>query len=91
MLSCIVCLDPQGTLMYDRHEFHVCLWCRESSSVVKSFKNFKETGSLRLSFGAEGLHGGALLAVRSADFVCFYDWATAKVVCAPVTPWSHSP
>lgn len=52
---------------------------RESSSVVKVFKNFKETATLRVSFGAEGLHGGALLAVRSADFVCFYDWNTSKV------------
>ncbi|KAK9807397.1 hypothetical protein WJX73_000390 [Symbiochloris irregularis] len=53
---------------------------RESSSVVKVFKNFKETATLRVAFGAEGLHGGALLAVRSNDFICFYDWATTKVV-----------
>lgn len=53
--------------------------CRESSSAVKVYKNFKETSSLRLGYGAEGLHGGTLLAVRSADFVCFYDWATSKV------------
>ena len=28
---------------------------------------------------AEGIHGGALLGIRSADFIAFYDWGTGKV------------
>ena len=48
--------------------------------MVKVFKNFKETNSLRLGFSAEGIYGGALLAVRSNEFICFYDWNTLQVL-----------
>ena len=54
--------------------------CRESTSIVKIFKNFKEANTLRPGFSAEGIYGGALLAVRTNDFICFYDWTTLKVV-----------
>lgn len=45
----------------------------------------------------EEIYGGALLGVRSTDFVCFYDWTTAKVRPAqpgigrtrPVLPLVH--
>lgn len=47
---------------------------RESTSKVKVYRNFKETASFRPIIPAEGLFGGALLCVRSADTVCFYDW-----------------
>jgi len=47
--------------------------------VVKIFKNFKEVHTLRPGFSAEGIYGGALLAVRSNDFICFYDWNTYQV------------
>ena len=53
--------------------------CRESTSVVKVFKSFKEVNSLRPGFSAEGIYGGTLLAVRTNDFICFYDWNTMKV------------
>ena len=29
---------------------------------------------------------GALLGVRSQDFVCFYDWTTAQVCMFSITP-----
>jgi coatomer subunit beta' len=49
---------------------------------VKSFKNFKEEQTLKPGFSIEHIFGGALLGVAGADFVCFYDWALAKVhVC----------
>jgi coatomer subunit beta' len=49
---------------------------------VKSFKNFKEVQTLKPGFSIEHIFGGALLGVAGADFVCFYDWALAKVhVC----------
>ena len=42
-------------------------------------KNFKEYEQIKPGFPIEEIHGGALLGVRSQDFVCFYDWATAQV------------
>lgn len=56
--------------------------CRETPSLVKVFKNFKETAAIKLPFAAEGIHGGPMLAVRGKDFVCFYDWATCHVRAA---------
>jgi coatomer subunit beta' len=48
---------------------------RESISRVKIFKNFKEHKILNLqSSSAEGIFGGACLAVRSSDAIMFYDW-----------------
>ncbi|MCO5594209.1 hypothetical protein L7F22_048234 [Adiantum nelumboides] len=40
----------------------------------------EERKSIRPTFSAEGIYGGALLAVRSNDFVCFYDWADCRVI-----------
>ena len=53
--------------------------CRENSSSVKLYKNFKEVTSIKTNYAAEGLSGGTLLGVRGSDFVCFYDWASGKV------------
>ncbi|KAH7373640.1 hypothetical protein KP509_17G066500 [Ceratopteris richardii] len=54
---------------------------RESTSTIKIFnKSFQERKSIRPTFFAEGIHGGALLAMRSNDFVCFYDWAECRVI-----------
>lgn len=53
---------------------------RESTQKVKIFRNFKETLSFKPGTSAEGLYGGALLGVRSADAVTFHDWETGKVV-----------
>jgi len=53
---------------------------RESTSKIKLFKNFKEVKSIRPNFSAEGIFGGALLAVRGKDLVCLYDWETTTIV-----------
>ncbi|CAM6121486.1 unnamed protein product [Calypogeia fissa] len=54
---------------------------RESTSKIKIFnKSFQERKSIRPTFSAEGIFGGTLLAVRSNEFVCFYDWAECRVV-----------
>jgi coatomer subunit beta' len=54
---------------------------RESSNRVRLFKAFKEKQtSIRFSFSAEGIYGGALLGVRSNNFLIFYDWNTGNVV-----------
>ena len=46
---------------------------------MKIFKNFKEVQTLKPGFSPEHIFGGALLGVAGSDFVCFYDWALAKV------------
>lgn len=54
---------------------------RESTSKIKIFnKSFQERKSIRPTFSAEGIYGGTLLAVRSNEFICFYDWAECRVV-----------
>lgn len=53
---------------------------RESPSKVKVFKNFKETHAFRPLVSAEGLSGGALLGVRAADTLMFYDWDSDRIV-----------
>ncbi len=47
------------------------------------YKNFKEFEQIKPGFAIEEIHGGALLGVRSQDFVCFYDWNTAQVSSPP--------
>ena len=34
----------------------------------------QEKTTLKLDFNAEGIYGGVLIGVRSADFIVFYDW-----------------
>ncbi|KXZ50636.1 hypothetical protein GPECTOR_15g320 [Gonium pectorale] len=67
---------------------------RESTSKVKIYKNFQEKSSLVLGFNAEGIHGGALVAVRGSDFIVFYDWEGRVVrridVAAKSVHWSES-
>eukprot|EP01137_Pigoraptor_chileana_P025406 Opistho-2@94866 len=53
---------------------------RESSSKIKTFRNFKERKVLRHDFGAEGIFGGALLGVRSSNFLALYDWESLELV-----------
>ena len=42
--------------------------------------DIQERKSIRPTFSAEGIYGGTLLAVRSNEFICFYDWAECRVV-----------
>jgi len=53
---------------------------RESASHVTLYKNFQKKNSFRPHFAAEAVYGGALLSMRSTDFICFYDWAECTVV-----------
>ncbi|XP_070207580.1 coatomer subunit beta'-like isoform X1 [Littorina saxatilis] len=53
---------------------------REGSSTVKIFKNFKEQKSFKPDFGAEGIHGGHMLGVRSVSGLAFYDWETTELI-----------
>jgi coatomer subunit beta' len=69
---------------------------RESPSELKIFKNFKEHAELRPRLcTAEGVFGGALVAVKGPDCVVFYDWETAQPVRkidveATAVHWSDS-
>ncbi|TKR94591.1 hypothetical protein L596_008856 [Steinernema carpocapsae] len=68
---------------------------RESSTTIKLFKNFKETNTLRTDLTMEGIDGGHLLAARSANSLCFYDWETTTLVrridiAAKKVYWSES-
>ncbi|XP_023368763.1 coatomer subunit beta' [Otolemur garnettii] len=53
---------------------------RESNSVVKIFKNFKEKKSFKPDFGAESIYGGFLLGVRSVNGLAFYDWDNTELI-----------
>ena len=54
---------------------------RESISRVRTFKNFKEHKTLVLPMSAaEGIYGGACLAVRGADCVVFFDWDEGEFI-----------
>lgn len=44
------------------------------------FKNFKEAKQFRPPFAAEGIFGGALVGIRSNEFVDFYDWDDLRLV-----------
>lgn len=41
---------------------------------------FQERKSIRPTFSAEAIYGGTLLAVRTNEFICFYDWVECRVV-----------
>ncbi|KAL6495891.1 hypothetical protein OROGR_030454 [Orobanche gracilis] len=54
---------------------------RESTSKIKIFsKNFLEKKSVRPTFSAEHIYGGALFAMCSNDYICFYDWAECRLI-----------
>lgn len=54
---------------------------RVGSSDIRVFnKMFKERKSMRLTYSAETILGGALLGVCGTDFICFYDWEDLQLV-----------
>ncbi|OZC09928.1 coatomer subunit beta' family protein [Onchocerca flexuosa] len=53
---------------------------RESASNIKIFKNFKEVRTLRPDVIMEGIEGGPLVAARSLNALCFYDWETGSLI-----------
>jgi hypothetical protein len=40
----------------------------------------QERKSIRPNISADGIYGGALLAVRSSECVCFYDWVECRLI-----------
>jgi len=46
--------------------------CEENK--IKVFKNMQEFKIFQVGFTVEGIYGGRLLAIKSKEFVTFYDW-----------------
>ncbi|MBN3293053.1 COPB2 protein, partial [Polypterus senegalus] len=53
---------------------------RESNSVVRIFKNFKEKKSFKPDIDAKGIHGGFLLGVQSVNCLAFYGWDNTELI-----------
>ena len=53
---------------------------RDASGRISIFHNFKEAFAFKPDFHIEEIHSGHLLAIRSADFVVFYDWNEYRVI-----------
>ena len=53
---------------------------RTENGTVKVYKNFAEFKAFKTSFENEGIFGGRLLAIKSKDFITFYDWEEFYVV-----------
>lgn len=51
-----------------------------SSDIRVCNKMFKERKSMRPTYAAEAIFGGALLGVCGKDFICFYDWEDLQLV-----------
>ena len=67
----------------------------ENAHTIKVFKLFKERQVIKLHDAAEVLFGGALLGVRTATSISFYDWETLRVVrrideAPKIVEWSDS-
>jgi coatomer subunit beta' len=54
--------------------------CRTENGTVKVFQNFTEFKTFKINFSNEGIFGGRLLAIKSKDFITFYDWEEFHVV-----------
>jgi len=55
---------------------------RESTARIKIFKNFKEHLSIKAPISSsEGLFGGACIALKGPDCICFFDWNEGAFLC----------
>lgn len=64
---------------YGATELHTYA-CRSENGTIKVYQNFAEFKAFKTSFGNEGIFGGRLLAIKSKDFITFYDWEEFNVV-----------
>ena len=49
---------------------------------MKIFKNFKEHRAIKAPISSsEGLFGGACVAIRGPDCICFFDWNEGAFLC----------
>ena len=53
---------------------------RLENGTVKVYRNFSDYKAFKTGFANEGIFGGRLLAIKSKDFITFYDWDEFNVV-----------
>ena len=53
---------------------------RVDNDLIKIYKNLTEFKAFNAGFAVEAIYGGHLLAVKSKEFIVFYDWLTQVVV-----------
>lgn len=53
---------------------------KTDNGTVKVYKNFQEHKAFKTNFHNEGIFGGRLLAIKSKEFITFYDWEYFNVV-----------
>lgn len=53
---------------------------RGEDDMIKIYKNMSEFKAFNVGFKVEGIFGGRLLAVKSKEFITFYDWDTQVLV-----------
>ena len=53
---------------------------RLENGTVKVYRNFAEYKAFKTTFANEGIFGGKLLAIKSKDFITFYDWEDFNVI-----------
>jgi coatomer subunit beta' len=54
--------------------------CRTENGSVKVFQNFAEFKTFKTTFSNDGIFGGRLLAIKSKEFITFYDWEEFHVI-----------
>lgn len=53
---------------------------RTETGTVKIYKNFSEHKAFKTNFSNEGIFGGRLLAIKSKEFITFYDWDNFSII-----------
>lgn len=53
---------------------------KTDNGTVKVYKNFAEHKAFKTNFQNEGIFGGRLLAIKSKEFITFYDWDHFNVI-----------
>lgn len=53
---------------------------KTENGTVKIYKNFGEHKAFKTNFTNEGIFGGRLLAIKSKEFITFYDWDNFNVI-----------
>ncbi|SBT70834.1 coatomer subunit beta, putative [Plasmodium malariae] len=53
---------------------------KDEGNKINIYKDFTSTHSFQVSFTITQLFGGYLLGVKSANFICFYDWTDYSMV-----------
>lgn len=51
-----------------------------ANNQIKIYKNLQEFNAFNVGFPVEQIFGGVLLAVKSKEFITFYDWETQVLV-----------